>query len=188
MVDPLAWALAAMLPALGGCDAPRIDYQWTATGYSLADVSYGADHRDLRVDVRNPPSTKSPDAFAAAVAAAMPTAIGVATRFTATPDASARPLYRVVWDFAPTAGQLGREICIAPPATSGAAPALALGDPVPGGVYAVLCRGPSTLSGAYGRLPRGAASPDPDDPAVRALIHDMTLALFPPSSGSRTGY
>jgi hypothetical protein len=168
-------SLVACVICLAGCDAPRVNYQWISTGYNRADLSYAADRRDVRVEVRGgPPSLPAP-AFAAAVADAMPTALGVSPRFTATPDASAQPLYRVVWDFAP--GGLGREVCGALPAGPSAVRS--------GGVYAVFCRGPSPMSAAYGEFARPL---DPADPVFRAFVRDMTLAMFPLGNTGRGGF
>ncbi len=171
-------ALTACVLLLGGCNASRVDYQWASLGYNLGDVSYGADHRDLRVDVAGGPPTMPPAEFAAAVAAAMPRAIGIAAHFTATPDASAHPMYRVLWDFAPPGDRHGRESCAAPVV---AAPSVARSA----GVFAVFCRGASAMSGAYGRFERTL---DPNDPGFRAFVHDMTLALFPRGGTGRKGY
>ena len=167
--------LGALL--LSACTATRIDYQWTSLGYNLGDVSYGADHRDPRVDVIGGPPTMPPAEFAAAVAAAMPQGIGIVTRFTATPDTSAHPLYRVVWEFAPPGDRRGYGMCT----TAAAPPSGPRGD----GVYALFCRGPSVMSGVYGRLER---APDPSDPAFRAFVRDMTVALFPRGGTVGKGY
>ena len=174
-------ALTACVLLLGGCNASRIDYQWASLGYNLGDVSYGADHRDLRVDVVGGPPTMPPAEFAAAVAAAMPRAIGIAAHFTATPDASAHPMYRVLWNFAPPGDRHGRESCAAPTGGPVAAPSVARSD----GVFVAFCRGASAMSGAYGRFERTL---DPNDPAFRAFVHDMTLAVFPRGGTGRKGY
>ncbi len=165
-----AWFLiAASAVALAGCDTPRIDYTWASTGYTFGDVSYAADHRDMRVDV-----VGAPRELAGPIAALMPNGFGIVTHFTATPGPTAHPLYRVVWEFGPSG--YSAETCAraASPVMPAAAPSAS--------IAVAYCRGPSTMSGVAGHLARPA---DPNDPVFQALVRDMTLALFP---RSRAGY
>lgn len=173
-----AIATTALGVLLAGC-GPTIDHQWRTTGYTFADVSLAADHKDLRVDVFGAPPTVQPTTFAAGVAAAMPRAIGVSPNYSATPGPNAEPLYRVVWTMPPSGDQQSGAACTGPLGSFANPTAMA------GGMYALFCRGPSALSGAYARLD---AAPNLDDPKFRALIHDMTLALFARGTGRSGGY
>ncbi|HUA50822.1 MAG TPA: hypothetical protein VMB81_01585 [Candidatus Sulfotelmatobacter sp.] len=164
-----AAALVAMVGGLAGaCTATGVDDQWYSIGYNLGDLAYAADHRDLRVEVHGTPAGVPPGRFATAVAAAMPHGIGIVTHFTPTPDTSANPLYRVVWDYAPNRPYW--ELCTTGPEAPAAAPIGATK------VAVAFCRGPSVLSYVHGAAP-GAA--DPGDPAFEALVRAMTLELFP---------
>lgn len=171
----LASVLATALSAtLTGC-AERVVAGDPMPAYTLQEVVYAANDRDLRVVLHGQPFSGGAEALARAVLPSMQNRImGVRTTLTTTPNDSARPDYRVVLVFNATGNLPSWGVC-----RDDAVPTLPPTTPPPDGTLVVqgaFCRGGGALTTATGWLdnPKGL-----DDPGLRQLIGDMTVSLFP---------
>lgn len=167
-------ALLPALATLSGC-AERVVAGDPAPAYSMNEVAYAANDRDLRVVLHGLPFAGGAAALAGAVLPAMQNRItGVRTTLTTTPNDSARPDYRVVLIFNATGNLPSWAVC-----RDDAVPTLPPTTPPPDGTLVVqggFCRGGGALTTATGWLddPKGL-----NDPGLRQLIGDMTASLFP---------
>ena len=178
---------------LAACVNERVTASAPSSMYTPGEAVYAASDRDMRVVVLGNPFGMDPQAFGRLVTDNMQGRImGVQTHFTTTPNQSARPDYSVVLAFNPAETTLSSALCTGQPI-----PTMPPGVP-PGGpitVQGAFCRGTGFLGligqqGFIGILGGGALTTasgwldhpkGPDDPAFRALVSDMTFALFPSS-------
>lgn len=173
MTVPIRVAALALCALAAACTNERVVAGQPSSAYTQAEVSYAASDRDLRVVILGNPFGVDPQSFGRLVTDDMQNhIIGVKTHFTTTPNATARPDYRVVLAFNPTQTMLNSYLCSGQPIQTSP----------PGGPIVLLgafCRGGGALSTATGWLDRPQGPTDPD---FRHLISDMTYALFPSSS------
>lgn len=177
----LAIALTAALPAaLPGC-AERVVAGDPMPAYTLQEVVYAANDRDLRVVLHGQPFGGGAEALARAVLPSMQNRImGVRTTLTTTPNDSARPDYRVVLVFNATGNLPSWGVC-----RDDAVPTQPPGAALPGTTLVVqgaFCRGGGALTTATGWLDNSKGL---DDPGLRQLISDMTVSLFPTRRADR---
>jgi hypothetical protein len=162
---------------LGACAGGAVIYNTDIeSGYSLSEVAYGAVDGVMPVVVNGDVFAMPHQAFAEAVAAAMPTGIGVAVRFVALPPGAPRPRYYAVWNFGAAVNRTRGSVCsIGEDNPLPAGPPVALGGPI--ATYVGFCRMGSQLSSTIGTTD-GAKSVD--DPAFQGLILHTTFEVFPP--------
>lgn len=177
--------LALATPALAGCGLSRVVSSERSSAYTPMAALYAFNDRDAKVEVfGNPFGGAKGDAAAAlanAVTAAMPgRAMGLNTRFTTTPNETARTNYRIAFAFNPVGyGPQGR-VCrqplpVEPPQA---------GPPYKLYVEAAFCDGDGDFTAARGWLD---AATGLDDPNLRHLIGDLTHTLFPPAESDSCG-
>ena len=179
--------LLGLCATIAACANERVTADLPSTIYTVGEVAYAASGRDLRVVVLGNPFGMEPQAFGQLVTDAMRNRIAtVHTRFTTTPDRTARPEYGVVLAFNPAQTMLNSNLCSGEPI-----PTRPPGGPIV--VQGTFCRntgfaGLLGQEGFFGLLGGGALTSatgwldhpqGPSDPAFRALVGDMTDALFP---------
>lgn len=167
--------LMAVLVAATAC-APgnvRLTRQDFSSEYGAGQFAYAGAGRDFRVDVVGNPFGGDQTAFGQLVTEAMQRQHwGPATNFTTNPGPDAREAYRVVMLFNPPLTFNSMRLCGDPPSalpTENRQNGIAL--------YGAFCRGDKALSRLRGDID-GASGPA--DPAFRALVGQVTAALFPP--------
>ena len=160
----------ALCVAAAACSNERVTADQPSPAYTAGEVAYAAADRDLRVVIYGNPFGMGAQSFGQLVTDNMQTRIiGVRTNFTTTPNQTARPDYRVVFAFNPAQTMLNSYLCSGQPIQTSP----------PGGAIVVqgaFCRGGGSLTSATGWLDRPQGPADPD---FKALISDMTFALFP---------
>lgn len=177
--------LVVAVPALAGCGLSRVVSSERTSAYTPMAAVYAFNDRDAKVEVFGNPfgGAKGGDAaaLAGAVTAAMRgRAMGLNTRFTATPNETARVNYRLAFVFNPVGhGPQGR-VCrqplpVEPPQA---------GPPYKLYVEAAFCDGDGDFTAARGWLD---AATGLDDPNLRHLIGDLTSSLFPPPESDSCG-
>ncbi|WP_448204762.1 hypothetical protein [Azospirillum sp. sgz302134] len=163
-------AALALCAAAAACSNERVVADQPIPAYTASEVAYAAADRDLRVVIQGNPFGMDAQSFGQLVTDNMQNrVIGVRTNFTTTPNATARPDYRVVLAFNPAQTTLNSYLCSGQPIAT-----LPPGGPIV--VQGAFCRGGGPLSSATGWLDRPQGPADPD---FKALISDMTFALFP---------
>lgn len=171
------WPMVLTL-GLAGCGAtPVLLHPAIKVGaFDQREIGYAVGGRAVMVDARGAVGGVAGLALADAVAQAMAeAALPVDTRPTARPDPSARPDYRVVWDFAPAPTDLAHAVCAAPrspppppPPPRAAGPGLR--------VHIAFCRGESPLSSVFAE-----AGPHPvGTPGFVALVGHAARELLSP--------
>lgn len=163
-------SLLALCAVAAACSNERVTADLPSPAYTAGEVAYAASDRDMRVTIYGNPFGIDPQAFDQLVTDNMQNRIsGVRTNFTTTPNQTARPDYRVVFAFNPAQTMLNSYLCAGQPIQTSP----------PGGpivVQGAFCRGGGALTSATGWLDRPQGPADPD---FKALISDMTFALFP---------
>ncbi|WP_435537809.1 hypothetical protein [Azospirillum sp. ST 5-10] len=183
-------AVLALCAMSAACSVPRVTPGSPSPAYTPGEAAAAASNRDLHVVVLGNPFGMDQDRFVRLVTEAMPdNAAGVPTHFTAVPNASAHPDYRVVLAFNPARTVAGAALCgdqpvpTAPPGGPVAVQAAfcrdvgflgLFGREGPLGAFGVLGGGALTTASGWLDSPHGA-----DDPAFRTLVRDLTIALFP---------
>ncbi len=179
--------ILALCMAATACAYGRVVADLPSSAYTVSEVAYAASDRDLRVVIYGNPFGMDPQSFGQLVTDNMQNRIvGVKTRFTTTPNDTARPGYWVALAFNPSQTMLTSYVCSGQPI-----PTRPPGGPIV--VQGAFCRG----SGFAGLLSGGALtsatgwldSPQgPTDPGFKSLISDMTFSLFPTANqGSDRG-
>ncbi|MDX2104503.1 MAG: hypothetical protein SF002_18420 [Alphaproteobacteria bacterium] len=166
MVRGLAIGLSALL--LAGCAAPLVGYRAIPGPYSRSELALGASDRDLRVVVRAQAIDRPLEQLAIAVAAAVPTGVGINTRFTATPGTSAHPDYALVFVINPAAGSGPLAYC---DAETRAVPTTGRFE-----VSAAFCRFGSPLTVAVGTAERADLT---DPQRLSRLVEAFAVAALP---------
>jgi hypothetical protein len=182
-------AVLVVSAVLSACVSERVTANAPSSMYTPGEAVYAASDRDLRVVVLGNPFGMDPQDFGRLVTDNMQGRIsGVQTRFTTAPGQTARPDYSVVLAFNPAETMVSSTLCSGQPI-----PTKPPGGPIV--VQGAFCRGTGFLGligqqGFIGILGGGALTTasgwldnprGPDDPAFRALVSDMTFALFPSS-------
>jgi len=162
----------AGLLAVAGCAGMSMVSPPNYGRYSSSDFAWAAGGRDLRVVVRGNPSSLPDPVFRQQVVDAMQGKNpGPPTHFTLTPDASARPDYRVVLVFDAPGTLAGYEVCRGDPPVDVVAPR---GRPVR--VAAAFCWRDEALSDTGASAP--ALGPDPR-PQLETLMGSLIPTLLP---------
>ncbi|HYG90482.1 MAG TPA: hypothetical protein VD978_29955 [Azospirillum sp.] len=165
----------------------RVTADIPSPAYTRGEVAYAASNRDLRVVIHGDPFGMDPQSFGHLVTDSMQNRIsGVHTNFTTMPNQTTRPEYSVVLAFNPAQTMLSSYLCSGQPIQTSP----------PGGpivVQGAFCRDTGLFglfggAGLFGLFGGGALtsatgwldSPrEPTDPDFKALIGNMTQALFP---------
>ncbi|WP_448206653.1 hypothetical protein [Azospirillum sp. sgz302134] len=194
MAGILRPAILILCAAVAACANERVTANVPASIYTTGEVAYAAADRDLRVIVYGDPFGIGPQGFGQRVTDGMQNRItGVQTNFTTVPNQTARPDYDVVLAFNPAQTMVSSYLCSGQP----------IETKPPGGpivVQAAFCRRTGLFgliggTGILGLLGGGAMTSatgwldhpqGPDDPAFKALIGDLTSALFPTEQGAST--
>lgn len=173
---------------LSGCSGSRVIGSEYGSAYTRVEAGYAFAGRDARVVVLGNPFGGDRKALEDAVIAAMRgRGGGLQTRYTTTPDDTARPGYRVVFAFNPVRGVPTSKLCspngveIVPP-TPAASGSKAGSGAVDLYVEAAFCSGGGAANAARGWLD-GATGPD--EAGFDYLIGDLTDTLFQPSELDR---
>jgi hypothetical protein len=174
--------MTAAAAVLTGCGLSRVVSSERMSAYPQLDALYAFNDRDAQVEVFGLPFGGDAAAFQRRVTDAMQhRAMGVNTRFTTTPNDTARPGYRIAVIFNPVGyGPSGR-VCRTP--TPAVEPPQA-GPPYKLYVEAAFCRDGGDFTAARGWLD---AATGPDDPNFRHLVGDLTGALFPRGESDSCG-
>lgn len=173
--------LAVAVPVLAGCGLSRVVSSERSSAYTPMAALYAFNDRDAKVEIFGNPFGGDPAALADAVTAAMRgRSMGLNTRFTTTPNDTARPGYRLAFVFNPVGhGPQGR-VCRQPLAVE---PPQA-GPPYKLYVEAAFCDGDGDFTAARGWLDAATGLSDPN---MRHLIGDLTHTLFPPAERDSCG-
>lgn len=177
--------LALAAPALAGCGLSRVVSSERSSAYTPMAALYAFSDRDAKVDIIGNPFGGAGGgdavALANAVTAAMRgRAMGLNTRFTTTPNDTARPGYRLAFVFNPVGHGAQGRVCRQPLAVE---PPQA-GPPYKLYVEAAFCDGDGDFTAARGWLDAATGLSDPN---LRHLIGDLTSSLFPPPESDSCG-
>lgn len=171
-----ALGLAALVGACAG--QPRLYHEQITPNYTVSQYNYAAGRRDFLTVVRGDPFGMGEAGFQDAVIEVLNRnqPRPQPTRFTATPDESARTEYRTVLLFDPPSVMTSHAICRA---AQDQAPAAA-GEPQDQNdrvrVAAAFCWGGGALTSITGEV---ADVDSVDDPAFETLISQLVYRLFP---------
>ena len=169
-------AVAALIGATPA-HAFKISYQYFSEVYDPHELGYAGDDRDFwTVVLGNPFGTSKPALDKIVTDAMASTRIGKRTRFTTTPNDSARTAYRIIMLINGNT-KTGYRIC-------DYSPDRPLGPGNHNGkieVVATYCRGSSPLTQAAGTVSASGA----DDPEFRQFIRQLMANLLPTQNPER---
>ena len=173
--------LSALFSSACSDDGVRISYSNVLPRYNRAELFNAADGRDMPTAVVGNPFGTRQEVFEATVTRVMNgVPIGPRTRFTTTPNETARGNFRVVMLFNPAANVSSELMCTnpdpAPTPGMGTAPGAVNTDRL--NLQSAFCQGGVLFSSAYGWADRVQG---PDDPRFARLIQRIMLATFPPN-------